>query len=408
MARIAPRRFLQFLLNEWDVVESLYAATRKGPVRPRELRHLAAAGNSARILDRLLEYGIVIPLPNSPAYEMGDVAEGIIAQLRHDNSLGLADEVRAHLEDLQRQVQGIDESLDGTDPERLGRHVEAIQTRIKAIHRHLLNNGWAVDAIVSRAKTRTRKVPLKQRYSEVLEAWDNYIEPIRAMVDPNGPFEILFENLESGIAGAVERVAGEAGVVAEKPRLELLLLRLMYLRGFLRQHLADAADRLLPLVREVRANSVVARGASVLLGQLRGATVGIDQVAAAIPVSRRTSPGAIAGREHIEAYVAALTDYQPEPQPFFAHKPASPAAPPPVDTGAAVREIRHSGPIPDLFQWLADRYRERADTGDLLELYLLAARECDVRSAPGEGKRTYETRSHYVTARPLETVKREA
>lgn len=398
MPQHEPRRVLQFLLNEWDVIEAIYEETRRAPIRPRRLRELAAAGTSTRIVDRLLEYGIVVPLPNSPSYEMGDVIQGIVSQLRDDHALGLADEVRVYLEDLNRQTLGLIDAIRAPDHDRLVRHIDSLQLRIKALRRQLLNNARALEEMVSAGKTRKRQLPLRQRYAEVLEAWDLYIEPIRVMVDPNGAFEVLFERLEGELKHALREVQEYGGLVSEKTRIELLLFRLMHLRGALRKHLAHTSEMLLPLVREVRANSVVARGASVILKKLQSGELTYDELADVIPLSRRAAPGVIAGREFLEAYVAALSDYEPAPQPFFAKTKPMASRPGLVDIESVRARIEREDSIPDLMQWLVDNYDASAGTDDLLDVYLSAAAPSRTRHVDRGDKIRYETRNHFVTA----------
>jgi len=406
MPRSEPRRFLQFLLNEWAVVDAIHEHTRRRPLRPRELRELAAQSSSPRIIDRLLEYGVVVPLPNSPAYEMGDIVQEIVAQLKNEHSLGLADELKVNLEDLDGQTAGIIAALNAPDHEKRVRHAEALQRRIKAIHRQLLNNGQALEEMVTRAKTRRRHVPLQQRYAEVLEAWDSYVEPIRIMVDPSGAFESLFERLERELQQALKAVVTHGGLVAEKNRLELLLFRLMHLRGKLRGHLSETSELLLPVVREVRANSVVARGASILLKRLRTGELEPGQLAQSVPLSRRVTPNVIAGREFIESYVAALSAYEPEPQAFFATADGNRQKTSLLDAEAALAELSGKGSVRDVMGWLVETYDDIADTDELLDLYMRAAAGgADGTTAVRGEKIRHEARNHFITA-PQLTLKK--
>ncbi len=398
MAHSEPRRYLQFILNEWPLIDSIYERTRQRPLRPQALRELAKLGESPRVVDRLLEFGILVPLPNSPAYEMGDLIQTLLAQLKQEHALGLANEIKVYLEDLRDQTAGIVEALENPDHDKLVRHAEALQNRIKAIHRQLVNNGQALAEIVERAKTRQRSTTLRQRYAEVLEAWDRYVEPVREMVDPAGPFEALFERLERELKLALQAILTHGGLVRERLRLELLLFRLMHLRGELRRHLGEATELLLPVVREIRRNSVVARGAAVALQRLRKRELDGAALAALVPVCRRPTPAVAAGQEHLEAYLADLGSYCPAPQAFVVPAALDSRRPAPFDLEAAIAAVRQAGRIDDLLAWLVDSFGDQAEIDDLLELFFrILGRRAGFAVASG-GRRRYETTTHYITA----------
>lgn len=402
MTKTDPRRFLQFLLGEWDLIESIHEATRRQPLRLHALRRMIGAESSPRTLDRLIEYGVIVALPNSPAYEMGDLVQNLVEQLRREHALGLVNELKVYLGDLSLQSSGIAAALQEPDHEKLARHVAALQHRLKALRRQLLNNGEALMAMVVRAKTRQRTVPLRQRYAEVLEAWDTYVEPVRAMVDPAGPFEGLFERLEQELNQALAALAAHGGLAGETSQLELLLLRLIHLRGELRAHLSATTELLMPMVREARRNSVVARGASMMVSGLRRGRIESALLAGLLPISRRAVPGIVAGREAIESYVANLGNYRPEAQEF-AGATARPVAagPPPLDLDGVADAIRQESGIADLLDWLIERYGNVAETEDLLELYFrMAGRPEGLRIRQGE-KRRYEARTHFIVANGL-------
>ena len=401
MARVEPRAFLRFLVDEWPLVEAVYERGRHGPLRANVLREVAGLGTQPRALERLFELNVLVPLPHSPTFEMSDFVQDLVAHLKREHTLGLAGELRAHLEDLATHTSGITEALDNVDHDRLHRHVISLSTRIKTLLRHLDNNTAAVEDIVTRAKTRQRQIPVRQRYAEVLEAWDFYIEPLREMVEPRGPFEAQFERLEGELGNAMKRMESHGGVVKDQRDIEVLTFRLVQLRSQLKIHLTSTTEPLFPLVREVRRNSIIARGASVAIKMLRRGEMDGLSLTQLMPFCRREIPNAIADLGEIEAYIADLADYRPAPQPF----PVAPAdlelppLRPPFDADAVVGRLRAEPRTGDLLGWLIDTCGEETDVDDILDLYFtVAGGESGLDATASTRRVQYETRTHRITA----------
>ncbi len=269
MAKTEPRAYLRFIVDEWPMIEAIYERCQQGTLQPGTLQQITKESKIPNVTQRLLDEGIIVQLPDTPCFEMGDFIQNLINHLRQEHSLGLVGEIRVYLEDLEAQTRQIVAALGQTDYEKLFRHAGNLKNRIVSIRRHLHNNSEAVHDIVVRAKTRKGRIPLRQRYGEVLEAWETYIEPVQEMASPEGPFEALFERLERELKLAIQQLDSKGALVSERRNFEVLLYRLTGLRSELKLHLTESRNALLPLVRQVRRNSTAARGASIALKQLR-------------------------------------------------------------------------------------------------------------------------------------------
>ena len=398
MPRIEPRAYLRFVVEEWGLLDAIYERTRHGPIRTQTLYELAAQSRTQNVVQRLVENGIIVQLPNSPAFEMGEFVQDIMGHLKKEHSLGLADEIRVYLEDLDTQTGAIIQALDESDHEKLDRHARMLGSRIKTIQRHLNTNADALGEIVTRAKTRKRYIPLRQRYGEVLEAWESYVDPVREMIDPSGAFAALFERLENELQHAVRKLSGHGRLVTERRQFEVLLYRLMALRSQLSTHVTDAREHLLPLVKEIRRNSTAARGASIALKRLRQDGVNNVPLEEWIPVSRKIAPNAIAGVDEIEAYLADLGSYSPEPQTFVSEPRGSRQEIVQLEPEDVLDDLRRELPVDDLFQWLVEHYDERAELDDLLDTYFTCSEPDAGLVVAGQGRGQYETRTHRIAA----------
>ncbi len=398
MARTEPRAYLRFIVDEWPLIEAIFERCRQGPLQPAALHQLVLDSKTPNVTQRLLDEGIIAQLPNSPAYEMGEFVQTLIAHLRKEHRLGLAGEIRVYTEDLEAQTAKIVQALEKPDYEGLHRHADLLASRIKSIRRHLQTNGEAVTDMVVRAKTRKRHTPLRQRYGEVLEAWESYIEPVQQMADPSGPFEALFERLERELLHAIRRLSSHGHLVSERRNFEVLLYRLMALRSDLVNHLAESRSELLPLVREVRRNSTSARGASIILKDLRAKSVSQVPIEEWVRISRRRSPTAIAGVAAIEEYLAGVSEYTPEAVPFVWQSDRAAVRPVHISEEEVLARLRADRPLPDLLDWLIANWGGKGDTEDLLALFFTCRNTAEDMGFVKEERAGYETRTHTIKA----------
>ena len=398
MPRIEPRSFLRFIVDEWPLIESIYERTQTGPLRAQTLYDVADMSKTPNVIQRLTDLGVVVQLPNSPSFEMGEFVQDLVADLKKEHSLGLAVEIRVYLEHLDHHTRQIVAAFEDEDFDKLHRHAVALDSRIKTILRHMHNNTAAVDEIVVRAKTRKTYIPARQRYGEVLEAWESYVEPLREMVDPAGPFEALFERLERELEHAVRRLAKHASAVRERRIFDVLVYRLVQLRSQLKIHLTLTAERLLPLVREVRRNSAVARGAAIAMQRIRREGLFVAPIPEWFPVQRKVAPNAVSAAEFIEAYIADLSKYKPKPQRLVTTGSLRAVRPSRVDTEKVLGALRQEAPIEDLLAWLIGNYGRTADVDDLLDLYFTVRDSGKGLETAARGRHWYETRTHRIEA----------
>ncbi len=398
MARTEPRAYLRFVVDEWPLIEAVFERSRQGPLQPATIQQLASELSTPDVIQRLQQEGIITQLPDSPAYEMGEFIQGIITHLRKEHTLGLAKEIRIYLEDMEKQTNMIVEALDVVDFEKLHRHAENLANRIKSLQRHLHNNAHALHEMVERAKTRKSHTPLKQRYGEVLEAWENYVEPVQEMADPAGPFESLFERLERELQHAMHQLHNHGYLVSDRRNFQVLLHRLMALRTQLTNHFNESRAQLLPLVRQVRRNSMVARGASIALKKHRNEGVLPISLNNRLPINRRRTPTAISSAGKIEQYLADMTDYTPEPASIVWQKEQQPTKPAHIPLEEVLEQLKKELPVHDLFDWLIKKWGETADTEDLLDVFFSCQGVNNGIHFEVHDRCCYETNEHYVRA----------
>ena len=137
MARTEPRSYLRFVVDEWPLVDAIYERTRRGPLRLQTLYELADLSKTPNVIQRVIDDGIVVQLPNSPAFEMDEFVQSLIAHLKKEHTLGLANEIRVYLDDLDNQTTQMVAAFEAEDYDRLHRQAVALDSRIKTIQRQL-------------------------------------------------------------------------------------------------------------------------------------------------------------------------------------------------------------------------------------------------------------------------------
>ncbi|MCF7855241.1 MAG: hypothetical protein K9N51_10630 [Candidatus Pacebacteria bacterium] len=398
MSRTEPRAYLRLLVAEWPLIDAIFERSRSGPVQSATLQQLARESETPGIVQRLIDEGIISQLPNSPAYEMGEFVRGLIEHLKREHTLGLAEEIRVYLQDLENHTSKIVEAIETANAETLHRHVELLANRIRTIRHHLQTNSGAVREMVVRAKTRKAQTSILERYAEVLEAWEDYIEPVQEMADTRGPFETLFERLERELNRATESVVSQGGLVSELKNLEVLQFRLNAMRTDLLEHMGESRDLLLPLVREIRRNSLVARGASVALKKLRSEGTAAMDLPSLIPINRRRAPTAVACAAAIEQYLADVSAYSPEPVSFECQSDEDVSPPKHISVDDVADRLKSDLPVTDLFGWLIEMFGDVAGTDDLVDLFFNSQQIDDGMQFARESRHEYETATHLIKA----------
>ena len=151
---------------------------------------------------------------------------------------------------------------------------------------------------------------LQKRYQAVIEAFDEYIEPMLEMVDIRGEFHACFNTIEAQISAQIEQIDRLGKSYQDKRMLEQLRTRILEMHLVGRESLRKSADMLMPLREELRRNNLITRQAAKVLGLVR--KNGVDNMLSAVQPNfvsdaQRFSLGQ---QRHIVAYMAGLVDFE--------------------------------------------------------------------------------------------------
>ena len=260
--------------------------------------------------NRLLNQDIIIPLAKSSQLEINRAIADFATFLLQEEHLGLAQEISVLVDDLARLGNRLAKAGEIEDYDELRRFSRIMDDRVRKIMKLFAHNENAILNIVEQAKADNAVQSLQKRYQAVIEAFDEYIEPMLEMVDIRGDFHACFNTIEEQISAQIEQIDRLGKSYQDKRMLEQLRTRILEMHLVGRESLRKSADMLMPLREELRRNNLITRQAAKVLGLVR--KNGVDNMLSAVQPNfvsdaQRFSLGQ---QRHIVAYMAGLVDFE--------------------------------------------------------------------------------------------------
>ena len=200
---IPPRRILSILDQHWAVIERLINRYALSSFSIQDLQNVLKWANPDwnsetiyKEAQKLLQNDVVVSLAKSSQYELNRAIQEFAQYLLKEHQLGLAEELHVLVNDLKRRGDKLEQSGKARDNEELRRHTRIMDDRVRQITRQFAINESAILNIVEQAKKDETSIALHKRYAAVIEAFDEYISPVMAMVDVNGDFKLAFDKVE--------------------------------------------------------------------------------------------------------------------------------------------------------------------------------------------------------------------
>lgn len=379
---ISPRKILKCLDEHWQVIEALIGRSNLGSFSFQDVQALIKRFNSGysseqifKEAQRLLQAEVFIPLAKSSQLELNRAVLEFAEYLLQEHNLGMAEDIQSRIHELNRLARKLELAAKGRDASELKRFIWQMDERIREVVKHFAKNETAILNLVDKAKADERNLSLARRYSAVMEAFDDYIEPMLQLIDINGPFQATIAGLEALLSEQISALEISGGLSHEKELLLQLRTRLLDMNQIGRESLSRSADALMPLREELRKNTLLARNASAVLGLMR--KKGIDLTLSQLPVviasdSQRFSLGSA---NQLTSYMAELADYQQAEYqlPTQQDERVAPNLQLP-DYDSVLSKARSSGSITNLARWLDESYPNLA-LDELLYLYQALSRE---------------------------------
>lgn len=380
----SPRSLVFQLHKYWDSVEQLCRLSREVPAFEQAqvldvIRHYSSDEEPAAVLRSLLNADILEVLDRSDALQLHPLVVDFVRGLTHEHELGLSAVLQARINAIKEATALIAKGNELTSMDSLSRGATRLSELFRQIKQQLEQDLHAILEIAERAKSRDIDMPLAKRYTEVLEAYESYVEPINEMMDSTleGSFYPLLALAINELDRAHEMLEIQGALYTQRLRLRQVAQQAKELRRRGQQVAHQCAETLLPLRDEARQHNRLSTVISGLLGQVRkrGLTATFRGHSATLPLWQRKR----FGRVHLGSEIRLLMAEAREFEPAFECFPEAEMAPQTtlagwVDEQALKEQLKASLPIKNLMQWLTSHYGHLPDEV-LLRIYHELTRE---------------------------------
>ena len=378
-----PRSLVYALYTHWDTVEVLVRLSREFAVLTTEqvlgcitkvAPQLDAEAQGAA-LRAMVNADILQSCARSSDLQLNAYVLDFVRGLTREHELGLAAVLQARVAAIREATEGLNEGMQAADMDRARGAANKLAELFRQISLQLDQDRHALLELAEDAKSADASMPIAQRYRRVLEAYDQYVEPMNQMMDtgPQGTFYRYLEDAERSLDLAFEQLTVQGGLYSHRLQLRQVAHQAKELRRFGRLIAQQCADTVLPLREEMRQHNALTSAVSLLLGQVRkrGLRRALSRHAAGttLPVWRNERGFRLQLGDEVRAVMAAAQQYQPQSVAFPQDAPGN--APPlleHVDEAAIRQQLRSSLPVDSLLDWLHTHHSHLQD-GTLLRLF---------------------------------------
>ncbi|HAT40737.1 MAG TPA: hypothetical protein DCS87_03310 [Rheinheimera sp.] len=373
---ISARKLIRCLDEFWPVLETLALRSQHHTFSFQDVQSLvqryAAQQTSEQCfkdVQRLLQLEILIPMAKSSQLELNRAVLEFLQFLTQELTLGTVGDIESRILELNRLREKMTQAAAQKDTTELRRFVRLMDERVREVVKHFRKNELAIKHLVEQAKADDRQMSLAKRYASVMDAFDEYIEPVLQMIDINGPFQKSIEALEHALSDQISFIEDTGFMGNDKEPLIQLRTRLLEMNQIGRESLIRSTDQLMPLREELRKNTLVSRNASELLARLR--KQGLEPLLDGLvpKFSSDLQKFSLGSANQITSYMAELTEYEDERYQLpdaIDQTPSSNIRVP--DVQDVLKSARSTAKKTDLSRWLADSYPQ-LPVDELLFLY---------------------------------------
>ncbi|SEG89347.1 hypothetical protein [Marinobacterium lutimaris] len=385
----SPKQLTYQLYRHWDIVEQLCRLSREMPAFEPE-QAIAVINrfgtqdtehDSADILRTLCANEILQPLSRSEDFQLNPLVLDFVKGLTREHELGLSAVLKARVEAIRDATQQVTEGIDQEEMDLLRSASVRLSDLFRQIAGQLDQDRHAILDLAEQAKSREATLPIDKRYPAVLEAYDQYVEPMNEMMDSGlgGTFYPYLEQAVRVLDKAEEHLSIRGALYTQRLQLRHVAQQAKELRRLGRIVAQQCADTLLPLREEARQHNSLSTAISELLGLVRKR--GLKRLyqqqpsEGRLPCWQRTRRGRLQLGDEILELMAAARHFEPAVQAFpedVAYGSANLVQL--IDEAQVQKSIEAELPIENLMRWLQEHHGNLPDQ-TLLRLYHNLIRE---------------------------------
>ena len=372
-----PRSLVYALYTHWSTVEILVRMSREYAAFTSDqvLKVIAKANpqltyeEQANVLRSLVNADILHTLSRSSDFQLNVYVLEFARSLTREHELSLAAVLQARVTGIREATQMLNAAMTNSDIDRMRESSNKLAELFRQISLQLNQDKHAILELAEKAKSSDSNIPIAQRYHSVLEAYDQYVEPMNQMMDtgPQGTFYHYLEDAERSLDLALEQLSVQGALYSHRLQLRQVSHQAKELRRFGRIVALQCADTLLPLREEMRQHNTLTSAISLLMSKVRKRglrlTLSSYRDVAKLPVWRNERGFKLQLGDEIRAVMADAKDYQPQPVNFPQEEPIEiNQLLESVDEMGIREHLMRSLPVMDLLGWLHTHYSYLQDS----------------------------------------------
>jgi len=263
------KAFFRLAHQHFDALEALFNA-REG-MREAELRsrldddspHTASAGHVFRELqaNRLIE-----PRPAETAsFELTPTVRDLFREFRRKQKLSTPNVIKTYLDRLEELMERLEDRVGQPTDAGVRRVLEDIDTEIEQIRTLSRSNREAVLNRVTELRAETRSNSVRERFRMINELLEDYVTPLKNIVQNRGAFETLFSELRTALSEAQASFSDNPSMARTLASTDA---RLQRVRRAVLDNFEAARQEITRLYEQHETNSEILKGASSLLNRV--------------------------------------------------------------------------------------------------------------------------------------------
>ncbi len=397
---VNPRSLVQALYLHWPIVEWLTQRSREVPVfEPAQVLAMMGKVDASKTLDEreaalraLINAEILLVLPRDNLLQLNGHVLEFVKGLTREHELGLSAVLQARVQGVREETGRLNAALELRDLDALRQSAAMLADLFRQISLQLDQDRHAILDIAEKAKSNDSQMSASRRYREVLQAYDEYVEPMAAMMDsgPNGTFYRYLEEAERSLDFSHDILTAQGALYTLRQLVRQAAFQAKELRKLGREVLKQCSDTLLPLREELRHHNTLSANISYLLGLVRKRGLQRTFRTNDLPVWRADRPRRISAGDEIRTIMAQAQRFEASSTTFPEEAPAVSVDELQLVDSTELR-LRLAGclPVASLLDWLRAEYPHLNDV-TLLRLYHELIGEVDWRIAQSDQRHSTE------------------
>ena len=274
---VSPKSLIKELYSNFELIEALVRVCKECPaISKDDVFSLAKAvfkqnqEDADNAIRALINKEILFSLDQGDNYIVQQHVKEFFLHLIKEQDLGLESVVAAQLENLRRISGEIQKGLDSSDLSLIQSRATELTNRIEETMAQLRDDRDAIRGIIEKAKMLPADTPMSVRYRDVLDCYNQYVEPMVSMLDQedNG-FQNLTHRIEDQLKEGIDLFNRIQGITKWQSAMNSAIVQIHLLRDLIRENLILFKDELSPLRNDVLKNNALSRAVTAMLSKIR-------------------------------------------------------------------------------------------------------------------------------------------